>query len=356
MAIPSTLADIDADFLSEVLARPVADVSGERIAVGEGFLGELARLTLTYADGAEGPATVIAKIPTSDSGLKPLGVMLNVYDRESRAYDEVIPQLTLRTPRAFYNGAEPADEQYCLILEDVGHLRAGDQHAGGTLEEARAVMVAAAGLHGRWWDRTDGLDWVPPIDSPLNLSLQGMYEQAFPQMVDHLGDMLGVETLAHIEAWIPTCRDMLTAYGEMSRTLVHNDFRFDNMFFDGDELVLIDWQTIGRGDGLGDLCPFLGSNFDSELRRAHETDLLRLYHRTITEMDAGFGDFEDLFTSYRISLNFWLTQWCFGLVSTGDTTARGRQLFERAVVRLADATRQHETWELTGDHSWRPRV
>ncbi len=28
----------------------------------------------------------------------------------------------------------------------------------------------------------------------------------------------------------------------------------------------------------------------------------------------------------------------------------------RIVTRTADAVRQHESWELTGDHSWRPRI
>ena len=74
------------------------------------------------------------------------------------------------------------------------------------------------------------------------------------------------------------------------------------------------------------------------------------------EMGAGFPDFDDLFTSYRISLNFWLTQWCFGLVSTVDAPQRGREMFEQAIVRLADAARQHQSWELIGDHSWRPRL
>ncbi len=356
MAIPRTIDEVDSEFLSEVLAQPVEAVSGERIAVGEGFLGELARLTLTYAEDAEGPSTVIAKIPTTDSDLKPLGLMLDVYLREHRAYNEIIPKLKVRTPRAFYNGAEPDDELYCLILEDVGHFRPGDHHAGGSLEDARAAMRTAAGIHGRWWGRVDDLDWVPPIDSPLNLALQGMYEDAFPVIVDQLGDLLGSDLVGHIERWIPTCSDWLQTYGDKSYTLSHNDFRLDNMFFDGDELVLIDWQIIGRGDGFGDICPFLSSNLEPELRRAHETELLKLYQATINDLGGGYSDFGDAMMSYRAGLNFWLCHWCFTGVSAGETTERGKELFERMVARTADAVREHESWELTGDHSWRPQT
>ena len=354
MAVPTSIDQINAEFLTEVLERPVAAVEAERIAVGEGFLGELARLSITYADSTDGPATLIAKIPTTDSGLKPMGLMLDVYNREYRAYNEIIPQLKIRTPRAYYNGHEAGTDDYCLILEDIGHLQAGDHHAGGTLEQARAAMVA--GLHGRWWGKVDDLEWVPPIDSPLNMGLQAMYEESFPLVVDRFGDLLGADLLAHTEEFIPTCSDWLASYGELSHTLSHNDFRLDNMFFDGDELVLIDWQIIGRGDGSGDICPFLAGNLDSQMRREHETDLLRLYHETIDGFGAGYPEFDDLFRSYRAGLSFWLAAWCHGAVTAGATTKRGEELFERVVARTADAVRQHESWELTGDHSWRPRM
>ena len=356
MDIPTTLADVDAAFLSEVLGQPVEEVSRQRIAVGQGFLGELARVSLKYGAGGAGPATVITKIPTTDSGLKPLGLMLDLYLKEHRAYNEIIPELKVTTPKALYNGARPEDDLYCLILEDIGHLHSGDQLAGGTLEQARAAMKTAAGIHGRWWGRVDDLDWVPPIDSPLNLSLQSMYEDAFPMIVDQLGDLLGSDLMGHIERWIPTCSAWLEAYGAMSYTLTHYDFRLDNMFFDGKDLVLIDWQTIGRGDGLGDVCPFLSSNLDSELRRIHETDLLTLYHDAVNDLGGGYPDFVDLMMSYRANLNFWLCHWCFTAVTAGGTSERGEQLFERMVSRTADTVRDHESWELIGDHSWRPRL
>jgi hypothetical protein len=350
MGIPTSLDQIDAAFLADVLDMPVATVTQQRIAIGEGFLGELARLTLSYGEGVDGPATLIAKIPTTNSGLKPLGLMLQTYEREARAYNEIIPQLKVRTAKVLYNDADADAGAYCLILEDIGHLSPGDHHAGGTLEQAEAAMVGAALMHGRWWGNVDELEWVPPIDSPLNLGLQGMIQESFPAVVEMYGHLLGEDVIAHMEQFMPTMSEMLIAFGSMSRTLCHNDFRLDNMFFDGGELVLIDWQLVGRGDGLGDLAPFIASNFDPEFRRAHEADLLRLYFDTISSMDAGYHEFADLMHSYVVTLNFWLAMWCHGGATKGETNQRGQELFERMISRTVDAYRQHEAWQHIGEY------
>jgi len=360
MAIPNTIDQITPSLLTEALRDSgfsdvdVVAVSAERIAVGEGFLGELARLTLTYGSGT-GPATAIAKIPTTDSGLKPLGDMLDVYRREHLAYAEVIPQLKVRTPRAYYNAGNAESGAYCLVLEDVGHLLPGDHHAGGTLPQAQSAFVAAAGIHSRWWGKVDQLDWVPPIDSPLNMGLQGLVEANWATIVDSYGHLLGADVVGRLEQFVPTMSDLLVAYGAASRTLVHSDFRLDNMFFDGDELVLLDWQVIGRGDGMADLCPFVSSNFDSDFRRAHEDNLFKSYFRAMTEAGAGHLAFEDLMRSYRVSLNFWLAMWCNSAVSKGETTQRGEELFERLITRTADAYVQHAAWELAGDYETHDR-
>ena len=355
-AVPATLDQVDAAFVGQALGTEVASVSRQRIAVGEGFLGELARVTIEYAPGGSGPATLIAKIPTTDGALKPVGLLLDVYDRECRVYAEVVPQLRLRTPGVYYNGADRETEQYCLLIEDLAALTPGDQRAGCDLGQARAAMTAAAGLHGRWWNKVGDLAWVPPIDSELNLGLQDLYEAAFPAAVDKYGELIGADVIGHLERYLPTVREMLTAYGPMSRTLVHNDFRLDNMFFDGDELVLIDWQLVGRGEGMGDLCPFVTANIDIELRRAHEPELLRLYFDAMQAAGAGYLHFEDLLDSYRLSLNFWTLNWCYVGASAADTNRRAEELFEAMISRAVDAYRQHEAWELIGDYEPHDRL
>ena len=360
-SVPTSLDQITADVITGALqasghpSAVVASVATERIAVGEGFLGELARLSITYGEG-DGPATAIVKIPTTDSGLKPIGEMLDVYGREHRAYAHLLPKMKVRTPRAYLNLGDAETQSYCLVLEDVGHLDGGDHHAGASLAQARAAMVAAAGIHGRWWNQVDELDWVPPIDSPLNMGLQGMFEASWPMVVDQYGEQLGPDVLAHLERYLPTVSDMFASFGESSRTLTHNDFRLDNMFFDGDELVMIDWQLLGRGDGMGDLVPFLTCNLDTDLRRANEADLISLYRDTIETMDAGYVHLDDLMNAYKLTLNFWLCAWLNNAVTKGETTQRGEELFERIISRTLDAYVEHEAWELIGAHDLTPEL
>ena len=357
--VPTSLDQITPDLITTALRTSgfsdvsVASLSFERIAVGDGFLGELARLSIEYANGA-GPVTAIAKIPTTDPGMKPVGDMLDVYGREHRAYAKLIPHMQMRTPQAYFNVSDEERGAYCLILEDIGHLPRGDQHAGGTLQQAQSAIVAAAGLHGRWWNRVSQIDWLPsPADH--SVAAQGMLEAGWPMIIDQHGEQLG-PVAKQLESFLPTISDALTASGAQNYTLTHGDFRLDNMFFDGDELVMIDWQLIEVGSGIRDVVWFLTGNLDPEMRRAHESELISSYRNTLEKMDAGYVHLEDLMNAYRLSLNGILCTALFGSVTAEETTKRGEELWERMISRMLDAYVEHEAWELIGAHGVNPQI
>ena len=238
--IPNSLDEFTADWVTRAFAAkeenyaPVIEVNSERIAVGEGFLGELARLHLSYGEGPSGPPTAIAKIPTTDGLLKPLGVMLGVYERESLFYEQVAPRLEIKKPDIYYNGRDGEHENYALLMEDVGRYRSGDHLKGATLEEAQAAMETAAQIHARWWDSEDlaALGWVPPLDSPIKMGLQNLYEQSWATVMDRYGDLYPDWLPAKLEEFIPEISRWLISWAERSRTLTHNDFRLDNLLFD----------------------------------------------------------------------------------------------------------------------------
>ena len=60
-------------------------------------------------------------------------------------------------------------------------------------------------------------------------------------------------------------------------TIVHGDFRADNLLFGGDRVVVVDWQTVGLGPGPGDLSYLLGASLTPDDRRAQEAGLVDRY-------------------------------------------------------------------------------
>ena len=356
LEIPTSLEHFTSDWLTIALTHadkdygPVSSVHAERIAVGEGFLGELARLHLTFGAGDEGPSTLIAKIPTTDGLLKPLGVMLGVYERESLFYEQVASKVKIRVPEVYYNGRDSVEENYALLLEDVGHFRAGDHLAGAILTDAMAVMETAANIHSRWWDSEEltAMDWVPPLDSPINMGLQGLYEQSWPLVMDKYGHLYPEWLPAKLEEFIPEVSNWLTSWAEQSRTLTHNDFRLDNLLFDDDDddddddasgpkVVVIDFQLVGRGDGSGDISPFLGCNLDIDLRRNEEISLLQKYFDVMQRNNAGHETFEDLVRQIDTAHLFWLVNWGNTAVTADQPNERAVSLFN-TVLRRSIAT------------------
>lgn len=69
-------------------------------------------------------------------------------------------------------------------------------------------------------------------------------------------------------------------------SLVHGDFRLDNVLFDikggAEPVAVLDWQTLTIGNGLTDIGYFLGCGIGDDMRRAHESELLVLYCAEMT--------------------------------------------------------------------------
>jgi hypothetical protein len=100
--------ELGADSLTSLLhesgtlrAGAVRAVEIEPIGVGAGFLGQVARLRLTY-DGRDeaAPPTLVGKLPTVDPGGREICRIFKLYEREIRFYRDVAHEVPLRTPKS----------------------------------------------------------------------------------------------------------------------------------------------------------------------------------------------------------------------------------------------------------------
>jgi aminoglycoside phosphotransferase (APT) family kinase protein len=108
--------------------------------------------------------------------------------------------------------------------------------------------------------------------------------------------------------WIETGDWLTTHYRAVAerrdgpRCLTHNDFRPDNMMFagptGGHPLTVLDWQSFACGAGPTDLAYFLAGALPPDVRRAHEPEMLALYHQTLTSLGVSGYDMNDLQRHY----------------------------------------------------------
>jgi aminoglycoside phosphotransferase (APT) family kinase protein len=120
------------------------------------------------------------------------------------------------------------------------------------------------------------------------------------------------------------------------RTIVHADFRLDNLLFTPDDPapVVVDYQTITWGSGAYDLAYFVGGCLEPEVRRRAAQDLVAGYHEAL--MAGGVRDYPlaDLESDFRRE--------CFGglVMAIGASmlvkqTERGDAMFLTSVRRHA---------------------
>ena len=318
------------------------------IAAGVGFMGELARLTLRYDRAEDGaPRSLIAKFPTRIPENREIADVFRLYERETRFYEEVAPEVKLRTPRRYYGALNSETQDYVLLLEDLAPARVGDQLEGCSAEEAELCIRQLAMFHATWWEspRLAEIDWMPLTSDPLIAqSAQDAYSEAWSPFAEYAGDRLSDQMRAVGERFGKNIVNTLNRFGEPPRTIVHGDYRLDNLFFGtpegGAPLTVIDWQISSRGSGVFDVAYFICGTMPPADRRAVEMDLLRIYHAVLLDGGVRGYDFDQCFEDYRASMLGCLLYSVLEIGSLDTANERGLELFtaimERALSAVAD--------------------
>jgi aminoglycoside/choline kinase family phosphotransferase len=323
----------------------VASFEYEPIAAGVGFLGKLGRLRLRYAEDGEGlPRTLVVKQPTQDAKSRQLAMMFRFYEREVSFYREVGSAAGIRTPTVHFGAADPESGDFVLLMEDLAPARVGDQLAGCTAQDARTAVGAIANCHARWWQspQLEAFGWLPATNDPINHFAQFAYQACWEQFVQFVGEKMTPALRRTGEALAPNVIRMLDGFVERPSTLLHGDYRADNLFFgsagqDAPPLAAVDWQVTNRGAGAFDLAYFLSGNVSTEVRRSIEMDLLRHYTDVLRENGVREYGFERCLEDYRFGVLFCLVYSVIVIGTLDPTNARGVAVFHANFERVAAA-------------------
>lgn len=356
-ALPTTTSEITAEWMTEALRGSqvidpevtVSSIIVDAGAVGVGFMGEIATVGLVYDGECNGaPSKVIAKFPTQSPDIRAMMQPTRIYEREHRFYRELAASSPVRTPRTFHitctTAAEAADEEYLLLMEDLAGLTLGDQVTGVTPEQARAALVGLAAHHARFWNGAglEDADFIPVINGALNQAGSAIYEASLPGFLAAFGSVIKDELQPFVDTYAILRPQILDDLAAMPHTLVHFDFRADNLFFDSDgSIVVIDWQAISQGGGVADVGYFLSQNLSTDDRRAHEDALLRDYHDALVANGVTDYSFEQLKEDYRVGIS---CGWMIPVLAVGSldfTSERAVTLWTTVVERTQNALLDH---------------
>lgn len=337
--VPPSLSALTAAWFSSALETDVTGVEFETLAVA-GATGDLARARLTYVEAGSGPATVIAKIRGTAEVKVAMDSALGLYARERQLYTELATTLPVATPRCFFAGDGDTTP---LLLEDLAALRSEDQVAGLSLADAETLMDALAEMHATHWGgpAPGGESWLLSLSDPL---YGGMVTQLVMSGIEPLQerfagelDQADLDTLA---AAAPRWAEMVARCDEGPATLVHNDCRLDNIFFDPDgSPVFLDWQLCAWTRGTQDVAYLLSGSMGEELLCERWRDLLRRYHEGLVARGVANYSWDECCEHYRENLLYTLAPGValLGAMRIGaDERGLGETLARRTFVHAAD--------------------
>ena len=356
LEIPGGPGELTPDWLTRALCETgtIGDTAvtsfdmNPNIAAGTGFMGQLARVTLHYDSPEErAPRSLIAKFPTPVPENRQIADLFRFYEIETRFYEQIAGEVELRTPRCYYNARDAETSDFVLLLEDLAPARVGDQLAGCSVEQAELALRELAKFHATWWEhpRLAELDWLPFTNEPVRARLaEAAYQQAWGPFVEQFGNQVPGSILALGERFGENVVNLISRLSEPPRTIMHGDYRLDNLFFatpeGGEPLAVIDWQIMSRGRGIFDVAYFMTGALPPVDRKAKELDLLKMYHRILRENGAQGYEFDQCLHDYRASTLFC---WLYAVIVLGTldvANERGLALFttnlQQSVAAITD--------------------
>ncbi|MDH3644410.1 MAG: histidine phosphatase family protein [Gammaproteobacteria bacterium] len=352
-ALLETADELTNDWLQKVMSphldgATIAGFSPQVIGVGEGFMGQLARLAVTYTeDTGTAPRSLIAKFAATRADTREMARDQNLYRREIGFYRDIGQDVGIRVPVCYYSDFNEETQSFVMLLEDMAPGEASDQVLGTSKETSRQVIEHFARLHAKWWnsDKLDGYVWAKWIinEMPMEEALARLRENT--RQVEETGSFDAYPEMKRLMYLLPPLFRMQPA-PPYPFSLTHGDLRSDNIIqpsAEGGEFCVLDWQLAGKGDPVNDIARWMAQSITIEDRRETEQELLKLYHGKLIEHGVTGYSYKAFINAYKMNLIVILVMFSMSIDSVDRSSDRAKALFHQFYSRLDSALLD---WEL----------
>ncbi len=345
--------DITADWLTTALRASTPDAHVRAVTVeqiGTGQTGASFRLHLDADDLL--PPTLVAKTAAGDRAQRER--VGPGYRSEVGFYTVFRDRVQIRTPRCWH--AEISDDNcsFVLLLDDLAPARPGVQADGCSVEQATDAVRNLAGLHAPLWNDStlfDHGDFLSSMTGARTEFLGSITQSAAEVFCERYEAELGDDATTLREAAALTGEWGAVATGVL--TLVHGDYRLDNLMFPdahdraGDGVFAVDWQTLTIAPPGRDLGYFLATSLHVDDRRAHQDTLVAAYADEVRRLGVADCTVEQCVHEYRLGvLQAPMITMIGAAYATAGRSASADAMFLAMATRACAAIRDLDTFAL----------
>ena len=345
MDIPRAPSSITAEWLTEVLGQSETFVGAEitnievtDIGEGTGIFGEIALLSLTFADNVAAPSSIVVKMPCIEPENLAVAQALGIYERELNFFESIAPSTSLRIPDCYF-AQMAADGRFIILMENLSEgFSVGDQVIGASDIQVESAITTLAGFHVEWWENPTllGLDWLPKQNDPAYLAaVPGIFRAGLPVLISDWADRVPEESIEIAKKLDPRFEELMDAFATGPYTFAHSDTRLDNWFFSKDDsgnVALIDFQLCSKARGVNDIAYLIGTSVPRELAAENWERYLRLWWESINDQNISYS-WDDAVRHYQLAALYY-TVGGMSLIGSFDTgNERGAAMAEAYVTR-----------------------
>lgn len=319
MTIPESMADVSPQWIEECVGwGKLKNINLVPMGEGVGMMSTMSIIELEWEDSKDMPSSLVLKLAAENDTNRAVSQQFNLYLKEVSYYKDLAPRTTARSPLVY---ASEIDEEhnFFLLMEDVSSYRMGSQVEGATLEECELCVDFLANLHASFWNQLSDVEWLPNMsgsDNATNMALG--CEAGWPQLQEIFGEFVPDNIEAMRERYLAAIPTLQAKLDQQPKTLIHGDFRMDNMLFgqapEHDALLVVDFQGPLKGNGIHDVAYLLSHSAKTDVRREHERDLIERYANGLITAGIKHYSVEKAWNDYRVGV---LYSWTVAVVIAG---------------------------------------
>ncbi len=352
--------------ISLALSDPadICEFSIEQIGSRTNLMGQLYRCRFaSETDVQKKPSSVVIKLPARDALARWVAKKFSAYEREFYFYRDAAPCISVRTPKLLHGDFKRKGNRFVIVLEDLGAMKTYPEVPGADADQAAIAVRNLARIHGRFWNQENN-SALKRIYGLSSLSYgfieRLMLQVCFMSVRRQFGHLFSDHSRRVAEAVFAELNSILAQLRAGPSTLVHGDYRLENMLFsdraDSDlpSFAILDWQGCGRGCGLYDIAYFFATSLEIETRRNIERNLLQEYWTGLLQEGVTDYSFDVCWQTYRMNLMTVLAIIIMIGGALGDSSdAELKQTKEVVLKRTLTAIEDHSVEELLPNGSGR---